>query len=99
MTSTGASSRELVVFSLTEAPPAGAAAFNATPQLNTPDMFGSGEQASSEIAPPPASRAIDAVRDTPFNDAVTTALSLPAIAPAVATNAAEVEPAGTTTDV
>jgi hypothetical protein len=82
----------------TVTPPAGAGADREIVQSSVPALFGSGLHAIDVEPLPEASKSIEAVRDVPFHDAVTTAVCPPDTVPALAVKLATLDPAATVTD-
>jgi hypothetical protein len=99
VTEVGAVSRVLLSDSVTTVPPVGAAELRATVQvLAAPEVNVVGVQAS-EVRLTGAARLIAAVLDTPLRVAVSVALCVLVMVPAVALNVVEVDAAGTVTEV
>ena len=82
----------------TVSPPAGAACANESVQFKVPALLGSGLHAIDDESVCAVSRLMEAVCDTPFREAVTTAVCAFDTVPAVAVKLADALPAPTVTD-
>jgi hypothetical protein len=79
-------------------PPAGAGAAREIVQSSVPGLFGSGLHVIDVEPLAEASKSMEAVRDVPLHDAVTTAVCPLDTVPALAVKLATLEPAATVTD-